>query len=215
MSGAAFIQLPDPRKEGEVSVEEALAVRRSVRSFFNEAMSFEVLSQLVWACQGVTLVMESPPGWLWGTWAGGKRTAPSAGALYPLETYLLTGDITGLGAGTYRYVPQSHQLELVGTGDKRKELALAARGQDWIAEAPAIFVVGAVLSRTAVKYAERAARYVHMEAGHAVENICLQAVALGLGTTVVGAFRDAEVHAVVGMRPEEVPLVIVPVGRGR
>ena len=215
MSKAAIIHLPAPRHRGDISVEEALSGRSSVRSFTNEAITLADLSQLACACQGVTRMLECPPGWSWGAWAGGKRTAPSAGALYPLETYLLAGNVSGLGRGIYRYVPLDHRLLVVGGGDRREDLALAAHGQEWVAEAPLVFVVGVVRARTVVKYGERATRYIHIEVGHAVENICLQAVALGLGTTVVGAFKDEDVHTVVGMRPGEVPLAIVPVGRGR
>lgn len=207
------IQLPAPRFDSSCSVEKALLARRSVRAFKDEPLTLSTLSQLVWAAQGITLKMDAPPNWAWGPWQGGKRTAPSAGALYPLEVYIVVGSVEGLKPGVYKYKPQTHQLLNVSVGDKRNELATAALGQKWIESAPCVFVVGAVYSRTEVKYRERAARYVHIEAGHAVENVCLQAIALDLGTTMVGAFKDDEVKKVLGMTEEEQPLAIVPVGK--
>ena len=209
----AAIQLPAPRTDGQCSVEKALATRRSVRGFKNEPLGIAVLSQLVWAAQGMTQKMDAPPNWSWGTWQGGKRTAPSAGALYPLELYIVVGTVDGVKPGVYKYKPQTHQLLNVLAGDKRSQLSTAAYGQKWMESAPCLFVVGAVYKRTEVKYGERAPRYVHIEVGHAVENICLQAVALDLGTTMVGAFNDDEVKKVVGLSDEEKPLAIVPVGK--
>ena len=208
------IQLPAPRFDSPCSVEKALSTRRSVRAFKDEPISLTTLSQLVWAAQGITLKMDAPANWAWGPWQGGKRTAPSAGALYPLEVYIVVGNVDGLKPGVYKYKPQTHQLFEVGAGDRRSELATAAVGQKWIQSSPCIFVIGAVYSRTEVKYRERAARYVHIEIGHAVENVCLQALALDLGTTMVGAFKDDDVKKVLGMLPEEQPLAIVPVGKG-
>lgn len=171
------------------------------------------LSQLVWAAQGVTLKTDAPPNWQWGPWQGGRRTAPSAGALYPLELYVIAGNVGGLEPGVYKYKPQTHQLLAVASGDRRRALAAAALGQQWIATAPCVLALGAAYGRTEVKYRERAPRYVHIEVGLAVENICLQAVALDLGTTMVGAFTDDQVKKVVGMAQDEQPLAIVPVGR--
>jgi SagB-type dehydrogenase family enzyme len=209
----SVIQLPAPRMDSKCSVEKALATRRSVRGFKDEPMSIATLSQLVWAAQGITLKMDAPPNWSWGAWQGGMRTAPSAGALFPLELYVVAGKVDGVKPGVYKYKPQTHQLLNVLAADKRSELATAALGQKWIASAPCVLVVGAVYTRTEVKYGERAPRYVHIEVGHAVENFCLQAVALDLGTTMVGAFKDEEVKKVIGMTEEEQPLVIVPVGK--
>ena len=208
------IQLPAPRFDSPCSVEKALLSRRSVRAFKDESISLAVLSQLVWAAQGITLKMDAPPNWAWGPWQGGKRTAPSAGALYPLEVYIVVGKVDSLRPGVYKYKPQTHQLFEVGLGDRRSELAAAAVGQKWIQTSPCVVVVGAVYSRTEVKYGKRAERYAHIEVGHAVENVCLQALALDLGTTMVGAFKDDEVKKILGMPAEEQPLAIVPVGKG-
>lgn len=191
--------LPPPRPASPVSVEEALASRRSVRHFADAPLTLADAAQLVWAAQGITH-------------AEGLRTAPSAGALYPLEIYLVAGTVAAAPAGVYRYLPAHHRLERTVAGDLRRALAAAAFHQNWIAEAPAMIVIAAVVRRTRLKYGERGERYVHIEAGHAAQNVGLQAVALGLGTTLVGAFADAEVKRVLGLTEEE-PLLLVVVGK--
>jgi SagB-type dehydrogenase family enzyme len=213
-AAATTIPLPLPQLDGRCSVEKALATRRSLRGFKDESLSLAALSQLVWAAQGITEKMDAPPGWSWGTWQGGKRTAPSAGALYPLEVYVVASKIDGLKPAVYHYQVLTHELQMVVPEDKRSALASAAFEQKWLEQAPCLFVVGAVYARTAAKYGERAQRYVHIEVGHAVENICLQAVALKLGATMVGAFKDEEVKKVLELTDEVQPLAIVPVGRG-
>lgn len=200
------IRLPDPDTSGRVPVERALAARRSVRAFAPEALSIDALGQLLWAAQGVT--REAP-----GVRGGGLRTAPSAGALYPLELLVAAGNVTGLAPGLYRYVPSAHALTREDDRDLRAELATAAFGQRWIAGAPALILVAGVVERTAAKYGDRAGRYVHVEVGAAAENVYLQGEALGLGTTLVGAFRDAEVKRVAGLAPDEDPFAILPVGK--
>jgi SagB-type dehydrogenase family enzyme len=192
-------RLPESRTTGALSVEEAIARRRSVREFREAALDLRQVSQLLWAAQGVT-------------GGDGLRAAPSAGALYPLEVFLVVGTVSGLTAGTYRYSPERHALLRVLSGDRRADLARAALGQAWIREAPAVIVIAAVFARTTRRYGERGLRYVHMEVGHVAENIYLQAEALGLGTTMVGAFRDEVVAAALGLEGEEEPLGILPVG---
>lgn len=199
---ATAVELPAPRPEGGVSVEGALAGRRSVRSYSGEPLSLAEAAQLLWAAQGIT----GPDG---------KRAAPSAGALYPLEIYLAAGAVEGLAAGVYRYRPAHHDLVPVEPGDHRAELAAAAGGQRWVRSAAAVLVVAAVYERTAVKYGRRASRYVHMEVGAAAENVYLQAGALGLGTVAVGAFDDGAVARALGLPPEQEPLLLLPVGRRR
>jgi SagB-type dehydrogenase family enzyme len=141
------------------------------------------------------------------------RTAPSAGALYPLEVYLVVGQVEQLPAGIYKYRPQGHELVQISIGDKRHSLAAAALGQGCVERGVVDIVLAAVYQRTARKYGERAARYVHQETGHAAQNIYLQAVSLGLGTVAVGAFDDAEVRKILLMETDEYPLCIMPVGR--
>jgi SagB-type dehydrogenase family enzyme len=193
-------RLPEPRATGPVSVEQALGQRRSVRQFGAAPLSLAEVAQLLWAAQGQNR-------------RDGGRTAPSAGALYPLEIYLLAGRVEGLPAGVYRYLPSRHELAQVVEGDRRAALCSAALEQDWFRDAPAVVVIAAVDARTAGKYGQRATRYVDFEAGCASQNLALQAVAAGLGTVVVGAFDDAAVARLVGLRDDERPVALMPVGR--
>ncbi len=197
---ATRVQLVPPRHDGEMSVEEALLNRRSVRNYTGEALPLAEVSQLLWAAQGVT----DPSGF---------RTAPSAGALYPLEVYVVVGDVTDLPTGVYRYLPAGHELVRVAAQDRRVPLAEAAVDQEWVAEAAINLVFTAVPERTTGKYGERGIRYVHMEAGHAAQNVYLQAGTMGLGVTVIGAFDDARVHELIAASPDEEPLYVISVGR--
>jgi SagB-type dehydrogenase family enzyme len=198
-SATRVITLPAPRATSEVSVEQVLKARRSLRSFAATPLTIAEVSQLLWAAQGVTDER-------------GRRTAPSAGALYPLELFLVAGNVAGLPSGVYRYRPAEHDLVLVVPGDHRADVASACR-QGWVAEPPASVAFAAVYARTAKKYGDRSARYVPIEVGAAAENLALQAVALGLGTTVVGAYDDAKLAATLGSAADEQPLVLLPVGR--
>lgn len=197
---AAGIALPEPSHEGRMAVEQALCKRRSVRDFGAGPLTLAEVSQLLWAAQGITD-------------REGYRSAPSAGALYPLEIYLAVGNVESLKPGVYKYDPRRHQLRPLAEGDRRRELGAAAVGQSWLAEAAAVLVIAGVYARTAAKYGDRGQRYVLMEVGHAAQNVCLQAVALDLGTTVVGAFRDAKVKELVGTASGEEPISLIPVGR--
>jgi SagB-type dehydrogenase family enzyme len=210
-----LIRLPPPRLDGAVSVERALHERRSVREYADRVLTDEEIAQLLWAAQGITeAVAERPAGWPaeW-QWMGGLRTAPSAGALYPLELYLVAAGVESLSDGLYRYVPQEHALEPVAQGDLRQALAGAALRQSAIVRAPAVFVVTAVYQRVAVKYGERAERYARIEVGAVAQNIYLQSEALGLGTVLIGAFDDAAVKQTLGIPADHEPLAIMPVGR--
>lgn len=195
-----MIHLPQPRTDGPVSVERALKQRRSVRDFSAAALSLNEIGQLLWAAQGVT----HPEG---------LRTAPSAGALYPLELTVVVGNVTGLSAGVYRYSPAGHVLAPLAAGDRRADLARAAFGQSWMQKAPALIAFGAVEARTTRKYGNRGIPYAYIEVGHTAQNVFLQAEALGLGAAVVGAFDDAAVAAVLQMPKEEKPLYLMPVGK--
>jgi SagB-type dehydrogenase family enzyme len=195
-----IIKLPEPRDSGGISVEEALLERRSIRNYKDEALTLAEVSQLLWAAQGIT----HPDGY---------RTAPSAGALYPLEVYVAAGNVVGLPAGIYKYRPQGHELEKVAGEDVRAELCAAALDQEFVEDGAAVLVFAAVYKRTTGKYGERGVRYVHMEVGHAAQNVYLQAVSLGLGTVVVGAFDDGEVERLLQMQDDERALCIMPVGR--
>jgi SagB-type dehydrogenase family enzyme len=192
------IALPAPRTDSETSLEAALLGRRSVRSYRDEPLTLADVAQLLWAAQGITEPTR------------GLRTAPSAGALYPLDVYVVAAKVEGLAAGVYRYHPGTHSLTPVKDGDQRDALEEATARQ-----APVVLVISAVYERTTVKYGERGIRYVHMEAGHAAENALLQAVALGLGAVVMGAIDDDAVRQATGMSPAEQPLYVVPVGKPR
>jgi len=194
------IKLPDPQKTGQISVEEALAERRSIRDYKDEPLSLEEISQLLWAAQGITA-----PDF-------GGRTAPSAGSTYPLEVYLVVRKAE-IDPGLYKYLPDEHKLVMVLEKDVSYQLAEAALGQAFIAKAPVNLVFSAVFERTSRSYGDRGAQYVYMEAGHAAQNVYLQAQSLGLGTVVVGAFGDEEVRELLNLSEKEAPLYIIPVGR--
>lgn len=194
------VRLPEPKHSGRVSVEEALFKRRSVRDFREGPISAAEVSQLLWAAQGITGLR-------------GFRTTPSAGALYPLELYVVAGNVDGLPSGVFKYVARSHELVCIVKGDRRSDLCDAALGQPSIRRSAAVIVISGVYGRTTAKYGERGVRYVHMEAGHAAQNVWLQAVSLGLGTVVIGAFHDAEIKRMLRMADGEEPLYIMPVGR--
>ena len=199
-----LIRLPEVKTVGEMSVEQALLQRRSVRQYSNEALSLQTAGQLLWAAYGIS---DSSGGVL-------RHTAPSAGALYPLEIYLVAGNVEGLAPGIYKYLPQWHALSPLITGDVRKDLARASFGQKMIEAAPCSIVFTAVFKRTEKKYGQRGReRYVCMDLGHAAENVYLQATAMGCGTCAVGAFTDQEVSRVMQLRSEEDPLYILPVGK--
>lgn len=197
---SARVQLAPPRHDSDTSVEEAILNRRSVREYTGEALTLDEVSQILWAAQGTTSDK-------------GFRTVPSAGALYPLEVYLVVGDVIDLPPGVYRYLPDTHEIVQVDSGDRREELARAAVDQEWVKEAAVDLVFTAVPSRTTSKYGDRGTRYVHMEAGHAAQNVYLQAGTLGVGVTVIGAFDDDHVHEIVGAGEEEEPLYVISAGR--
>jgi SagB-type dehydrogenase family enzyme len=177
-----------------MSVEEALAKRRSVREFALSTLNWQQIGQLLWAAQGIT----HPEG---------LRTAPSAGALYPLQLYVATP------SGFYHYNPQIHRLERRSEQDLRPGLYRAAWEQESVLKASAVFLIAAIYQRTARKYGKtRSVRYVHLEAGHAAQSLMLQAVALGLGSVPIGAFDDGEVQKVLSLVRGEEPIYLIPVG---
>jgi len=192
------ISLPKPNLKGEMTLEETVARRRSIRDFTHHPLSMAQMGQLLWAAEGIT-----------GR-ASYLRAHPSAGALHPLEVYLVSAD------GIFQYRSEGHRLSLVRSGDGREALARAAYGQSFIAEAPCVIAITAVYARTTGKYGDRGrVRYVPMDAAHAAQNVLLQAVALGLGAVPVGAFGDEAVRAVLGAPANEVPLYLIPAGRAK
>ncbi len=195
------VSLPRAGFKGQMSVEEAIKKRRSVREFGRGSLALEDVSQLLWAAQGMT--------------GGGSRAVPSAGALYPLEIYVVAGNVEGLSPGVYRYRSRNHKLLRVASGERRKSLASAALGQSWVRRAPMVLVIASVYERTTEKYGQRGRRYVHIEVGHAAQNIYLQAAALGLATVLVGAFHDSEVQGALDLPSDHEPLGLMPVGYER
>lgn len=194
------VTLPEPRHDSDVSVEQSMLLRRSIRSYPNEPLTLQEVSQLLWAAQGITDTL-------------GRRTAPSAGALYPLEIYVVAGNVQDLSSGVYKYKPGLHRLEKVMDGDVRTELSAASLGQASVRQGAVAFVITAVYERTTIKYGDRGIRYVHLEAGHAAQNLCLQATAMDLGTVTVGAFSDEQVAEVLNLPEDEQPLYVIPVGK--
>lgn len=195
------IALPDPNTSGDISLETTLQQRRSVREYIRELPGLEEVGQLAWAAQGIT----DP--------ARGFRTAPSAGATFPIEIYLLINGVDDVPDGIYRYNNGNHTLELTQYGDRRADLHQVALGQDPIIQAPVVMVITGVLENTRQRYGDRALRYMHMESGHVAQNVYLQGVALDIGTVVIGAFDDDGVREVLELDEGEHPLYIMPLGK--
>ncbi|MGB7055889.1 MAG: SagB/ThcOx family dehydrogenase [bacterium] len=191
-AGDDMISLPAPDFTN-ASIEECMEKRRSVRGYKDKELSLQQISNILWAAQGITEDRR------------GFRTVPSAGATYPLDVFVAKKD------GLYRYIPASHALKQEIGKDIRKDIAKAALGQGFISDAGMVVIITAVFERTALRYGNRAARYVHIEAGHCAQNIHLEAVALGLGSVPVGAFRDDDLSKLLKLKDEE-PLYIIPVG---
>lgn len=202
MPADAKISLPPPRHAGEMSVEEAIFRRRSIRRFIDEPLTLADLSQLLWSAGGKTIDGVT----------GATRAFPSAGGLYPFEIYLVSGNVTGLADGIYRFGWEDHSLELIKEGDFREQLMEASLRQRFVAEAPVSIVWGGDFAAIERAYGPRGVeRYISMDVGGAGQNLHLQAEALGLGTVIVGAFRDAAVQEILGT--ELTPLYIMPVGK--
>lgn len=207
-SGIPEIALPYPLiRKNVLSVEEAIAYRRSIRSFKNVPISIEQLSQILWATYGVTDTHRN------------FLSTPSAGATYPLEIYAVVGKNTVkvseehyLEAAVYKYDSHAHKLTPVLPGDYREALYRSSLHQTWVKEAAVDIVICAIYERTTGYYGERGYRYVYMEVGHAGQNIYLMATALGLGTVAIGAFRDNEVKHILRLPQNVHPLYIMPIG---
>jgi SagB-type dehydrogenase family enzyme len=191
-----IVKLPEPSLEGSMSLEQAIVCRRSRRQFLPKSLKLEQIGQLAWAAQGQDT-------------RGKYRTVPSAGATYPLELFLITNE------SLFHYLPAKHALEKLADGNLRSELALAAWGQEFIEAAPVTLVFAAQFTRTTTRYGQRGVRYVYMEAGHAAQNVLLQAESLGLGSVAVGAFDDASVKKVLALPDHIEPIYMVVVGHWR
>lgn len=190
--------LPPPQTNGGLSLDEALARRRSIRQFTSQPLTLAEIGQLLWAAQGITEPNK------------GLRTSPSAGAMFPLEIYLLAPD------GIFHYVPKGHRLERLGNEDKRRALAGGPSGASYLREAAVDIVVAGIVARTTAKFrADESTRYMQFEAGHVTQNVLLEATALGLGAVCVGGMSDAKVRQIIPLAAGEESLYIIPVGRPR
>lgn len=194
-TGENQIVLPSPDLKGTMTLEQALSKRRSERFFTDYELSIKEISQLLWSAYGVT--------GKGGRFGVSLKTAPSAGATYPMEIYLIKKD------GFFHYVPESHSIEKVIDKDLRAELT----SQAWVKTAPVSIVIAAVYGRTSKRYGDRAVQYVHFEAGHICQNVLLQATALGLGAVPIGAFDEKKVQEILSLNKEEIPLYIISAGR--
>lgn len=209
-----FIKLPDPVHDGKLSLEKALGDRRSIREYSEGSLSISEISQLLWAAQGITQKTENPSSIQRGEhWKSGLRTAPSAGATYPIELYIAVAKVKGLSQGLYKYDPQQHAIIKVMEGDKRTDISNAALKQSSIRAAAANIIIFGNYNRTAFKYGKRAKRYVQIEVGAVCQNIYLQAHTLGLGTVLIGAFNDGSLKSTLNVPEDEYPLGIMPIGR--
>ncbi len=190
-----------PPVEFEEDLASLIYYRQSVRDYLDKAISQEDIAHLLWAGEGITVDGVSGP----------TRSSPSAGATDPLQIFLLTGEVEDLPQGIYKYNTANHDLELQEEGDRREELAGAALGQRFIADAPAVIVIAADYYRTTARYGDRGIRYVHFEAGHAAQNLNLMAEEKGLGAVIIGAFDDREVKNTIAAEGFD-PLLIIPLG---
>jgi len=186
--------LPKPVFKSKVSVEECLLKRRSVRSFKHKKLTLQEISQLLWSAYGVTEQKNL------------FKTTPSAGATYPLEIYYLTEN------GIYHYLPEEHAVELVKQGDLRKELVSSVLEQEFVFNASINIIICAVYERTTLYYGNRGVRYVHFEIGHCAQNLCLQAISLGLDSVCIGAFDDKKLKSLLSVSVDIEPLYIISIG---
>jgi SagB-type dehydrogenase family enzyme len=179
---------------------QALHERRSIRAYAETPLTLADAAQLLWSAAGIT----SPEGF---------RTTPSAGATFPLETYLIAGAVDGLAAGVYRYDPAAHGLNRTAAGDVRADLASACMNQACVATCAAAILFGAVFERTAAKYGDMGHGFVLLEAGHAAQNVSLQAVALGLGAVAIGALDEQRLKSLAAMGDNEKPVYMMVFGK--
>ena len=191
----ATIKLPAPILDGTLPVEKALAERRSVRAYKPEALSLAEVSQILWAAQGVTEPSK------------GLRTAPSPRGIFLLEVYVIAGNVSGLPSGLYRYQPKGHELMKVAEGDKKGDLFKVA-AQPAINSAPALLIIAGAQERSTANPS-----WIYLEAGHAAQNVYLEAVALKLGTVSIAGFKPEDVKRALALPEKEQPIYIMPFGR--
>jgi SagB-type dehydrogenase family enzyme len=190
-----YIKLPEPDTKGGETLNSVIEERRSIRNYQDGELSLEEVSQLLWAGNGIT-----DRKW-------GFRSAPSAGALYPVDIYVFND------AGIYRYEPDGHFLKILSEEDSREELYLASLRQSSVKQADTVFVLVGFVKRTSAKYGDRALRYVFIEAGHICQNILLEVVNLQLGAVPIGAFEDDKIRKILSLDEDAIPIYVIPVGK--
>ena len=196
-----MFKLPQFKLKGNISIEEAIDRRRSIRDYLDQPLKIEDVSQLLWAGQGI-----SDP-------TNKFRTAPSAGALYPIKLYICVGNVSNLPNGLYYYQNSNHSIIMLTNIDIRKNIWEVSLWQNSIIKAPIVIIITAIFDITKRKYGERASQYVYIEAGHIAQNILLQAYALGLGGVPIGAFYDDGIKNVLKIPKDETPIYIIPIGK--
>jgi SagB-type dehydrogenase family enzyme len=195
--------LSPPNPTGGKPLWEVIAKRRSIRDFSDRTITFAELSQLIWATQGVTA----------NAWGFNFRASPSAGALYPIETYIIANQVKEIPSGLYHYQVKESQLILLKQGHLGSDICQAGLGQELLEEAACVFVWTAIIKRSKWKYRERAYRYIYMDAGHIGQNLYLAATAMNLGCCTIGAFFDEEVDRIIGVDgKEEISVYLGAVG---
>jgi SagB-type dehydrogenase family enzyme len=194
------MRLPSPRTRGGIPLYDVLAGRRTVRAYDASApLSLRAASQLLWAAQGATS-------------AEGYRTAPSAGPVYPFETFLVAGDVESLEPGVYRYLPPDHAVARTALGDKRADVIAVSFNHDWMATCPAYIVLGMIVARMAPKYGAAGERFALLEAGHIAQNLLLAAESMGLGAAPICAYDGAGLKGALGLDDEIDPVYLITVG---
>ena len=199
---AGTVRLPEPRRQGAMSLEAALAARHSTRALTRDSLDLADVSQLLWAAQGINR-------------PDGHRTAPAAGGIYALELYVVAARVRNLPAGVYHYRQAGHVLETISAGERLQPVVDSATHQAWQADAAIAVVFAADYQRLGGRFRDRAERYVPMEIGFAAQNLYLEVAALGLGTTFAGSFQDSTMARIVGLPENLRPLGIMPVGHPR
>ncbi|MDD3399531.1 MAG: SagB/ThcOx family dehydrogenase [Candidatus Pacebacteria bacterium] len=193
------IKLPNPKLKSKISLEEAITKRKSLRAYTKSPLSLKEVSQLLFAGQGLL--------------GGDRRTIPSAGAFYPIEIYLSAARITDLPQGLYQHLPDGHKLKKITSANRTAKLAAAAFGQIWVKNAPAVLIICGDFEKTVKKYQDKGEDFVTMEAGHAAQNISLQAAALNLGTLCVGGFNEKEAKSALNIEKNKKVFYLMPVGK--
>jgi SagB-type dehydrogenase family enzyme len=195
--GCTTIQLDPPQEQGGMPLWEVIKCRRSTRNFKGQILEKDILSQLLWASQGITNK----------SFGSELRAVPSAGALYPVETYLVINSVQGIEPGIYHYGVKTHGLRCLKEGNFNSNVSRAALDQNFVIPANVIFIWTAIFARSKWKYGERAYRYVYLDAGHIAQNLANAAVSYGLGSCQIAALYDDEINSIIDVDGEKESVV--------